>query len=101
MIQHIITIPTQERKLVVFIAPTVPLVFQQAKVIEAATSLRVRTFVGAQGVDYWRTEQWQDVLEMETDVVVCTAQIWLKVMTNAYWSMERVSQNSFGLAGSE
>ncbi|SCV72586.1 BQ2448_4123 [Microbotryum intermedium] len=77
-------------RLVVFIVPTVSLVDQVAAVLRRQTSLRVATFIGAMGVEYWKREQWVANLA-NADVVVMTAQIWLDILTNAYWDLERVS----------
>jgi endoribonuclease Dicer len=93
LIRHISSLAvdiTLPRKLQVFIVPTVSLVHQQSKVIISQTTLRVKSFVGALGVDYWKTEDWTKQLD-EADIVVCTAQIWLNVLINGYFSMERTS----------
>ena len=77
------------KRLVVFLTPTTTLVSQQAQVIEAQTSLRVKSFVGAQGVDYWKRDKWQQELD-EADVVVLTPQIWLDILRNAYYDLRDV-----------
>ncbi|GAA5902930.1 hypothetical protein JCM8208_006514 [Rhodotorula glutinis] len=79
----------EPKRLVVFLTPTTTLVDQQARVIEAQTSLRVKGLVGSQGVDYWQREKWQQVLN-EADVVVLTPQIWLDVVRNAYFDLRDV-----------
>lgn len=91
LIRHITSLPSASDKpsLVVFIVPTVSLVDQTTKVLRSQTALRVSSFVGSQGVDYWKREQWTEQLN-EADVVVLTAQIWLNVLSNAYFSIEKV-----------
>ncbi|SCZ92562.1 BZ3500_MvSof-1268-A1-R1_Chr5-2g07980 [Microbotryum saponariae] len=93
--RHITSQPVlaSERKvhrLVVFIVPTVSLVDQVAAVLRRQTTLTVATFIGAMGVEYWKREQWVAHLA-NAHVVVMTAQIWLDILTNAYWDLERVS----------
>lgn len=61
-------------QLIVFMVPKVPLVYQQAEAIKAQTKLRVKTFVGDDGVDFWKTEKWSEELE-HADVIVLTAQV--------------------------
>ncbi|KPV76863.1 uncharacterized protein RHOBADRAFT_51848 [Rhodotorula graminis WP1] len=78
------------KRLIVFLTPTTTLVDQQARVIEAQTSLRVQSLVGSQGVDYWQREKWQQLLIHEADVVVLTPQIWLDVLRNAYFDLRDV-----------
>lgn len=41
------------------------------------------------GVDFWDTARWEQEFEA-TDCVVMTAQIWLAVLTHAYWTLDRV-----------
>ncbi|GAA6030078.1 hypothetical protein JCM8097_009245 [Rhodosporidiobolus ruineniae] len=83
--------PEQDSKhLVVFLTPGVSLVHQQAAVLRSQTLLRVKTFVGADGVDYWKRETWQEQLK-QADAIVLTPQIFLNLLTNAYWSLQDVS----------
>lgn len=56
---------------------------QQAQVIESQTTLRVKSFVGAQGVDYWHRERWQEEFA-QADAIVLTPQIWLNCLNNRY-----------------
>lgn len=93
LIRHITSLPTtSETSLVVFIVPTVSLVDQTTKVLRAQTSLRVASFVGSQGVDYWKREQWTEQLQ-QSDVIVLTAQIFLNVLSNAYFEIEKVRRD--------
>ncbi|GAA5886187.1 hypothetical protein JCM5296_003512 [Sporobolomyces johnsonii] len=81
---------SSEHKLVIFLTPTVALVEQQAQAIAEQTTLRVKRFIGADGVDYWRREHWIKQLDA-ADVCVMSPQIWLNVLANAYWSLDKVS----------
>ncbi|KDE08748.1 hypothetical protein MVLG_01202 [Microbotryum lychnidis-dioicae p1A1 Lamole] len=88
--QPVLASEPQVHRLVVFIVPTVSLVDQVAAVLRRQTTLTVATFIGAMGVEYWKREQWVANLA-NAHVVVMTAQIWLDILTNAYWDLERVS----------
>ncbi|BGP45286.1 Dicer-like protein 1 [Rhodotorula kratochvilovae] len=79
----------RSKRLIVFLTPTTTLVHQQAQVVASQTTLRVKSFVGAQGVDYWKREQWQQELNA-ADVVVLTPAIWLNVLNNAYFDLRDV-----------
>lgn len=69
---------TDDHSLIVFLSPTVTLVHQQASVLEASTTLRVKSFVGASGVDFWKTERWREELST-TDIAVLTPQVWVRL----------------------
>lgn len=67
----------------------VPLVFQQASVIEANCDVKVKQLCGQMNVDTWSEKQWKQVFE-ETDVCVMTAQIFLDTLRHGYIHMDRV-----------
>ncbi|KAI5479007.1 endoribonuclease Dicer [Pseudohyphozyma bogoriensis] len=93
LIRHITSTPVKAsdpRKLIFFVVPSVPLVTQQANVLRQQTSLRVKQFIGADGVDFWQREKWQQELE-RADVVVLTAQILCDMLRHSYWSMDKIS----------
>ncbi|BGP13262.1 hypothetical protein JCM10213_004968 [Rhodosporidiobolus nylandii] len=75
--------------LAVFITPTVSLVHQQASALRTHLALRVKEFVGADGVDFWQREKWQKQLS-EAEVIVMTPQIFLDVLSKAYWPLDKV-----------
>ncbi|GAA6007912.1 hypothetical protein JCM11491_006536 [Sporobolomyces phaffii] len=77
-------------KFAVFLSPNVALVYQQAAAIEQTTHLKVKTFVGSDGVDYWKRERWIEQIS-SCDVGVMTPQVFLNLCDNAYWSFERIS----------
>lgn len=74
---------------VIFLVPKVPLVIQQAKVLETHTSLRVRGYCGEMGVDIWDRPKWHKELD-EHDVLVMTAQILYDMINHAHFSMDKV-----------
>jgi endoribonuclease Dicer len=51
-----------KRKWTIFLAPKVPLVLQQAEVLEEHTSLKIGAFYGEMGVDKWKKGIWQKEL---------------------------------------
>jgi len=55
--------------------------------------LKVKTFVGADGVDYWKREQWIEQIK-ECDVGVMTPQVFLNLSDNAYWKFSDVRKVS-------
>ncbi|MCL7031503.1 hypothetical protein MKW94_015389 [Papaver nudicaule] len=91
LIQHIgRKIKEEDGKLIIFLAPTVPLVNQQAEVIRINTSFKVEEYYGAKGVDNWNAELWEN--ERKTnEVMVMTPQILLDAMRKAFLSLEMVS----------
>ncbi|KAL5711683.1 hypothetical protein ACHQM5_013941 [Ranunculus cassubicifolius] len=56
-----------QKKLIIFLAPTVHLVNQQFEVIKAQTDLNVQQYYGDKGVDEWDLTTWNKEVE-EHDV---------------------------------
>lgn len=77
-------------KKTVFLVNSVPLVTQQAKFIERNTTLRVRSFCGADNVDFWTRSNWQDAIDC-VDVMVMVHQVFLDLLTKAYFPLHRVN----------
>lgn len=69
---------------------TVPLVFQQAKVIEDETDLKVGKYVGDMGVDFWDKSQWQKEFK-ENQVFVMTAQIFLDILHHGFLGLSKTN----------
>lgn len=68
------------RKVTVFLAPQVALVFQQTTVLRQHTDLRVGALCGEMGVDWWDAGRWQRQLA-EHDVLVSTPQLaWVNLL---------------------
>ncbi|KAI3877798.1 hypothetical protein MKW92_013413 [Papaver armeniacum] len=88
LIQHI-GLNNQEGKLMIFLAPTVHLVTQQAEVLRINTDFKVEEYYGAKGVDVWTAEHWENERK-KNDVMVMTPQILLDAMRKAFLSLDNV-----------
>ncbi|KAH9820255.1 hypothetical protein DFH28DRAFT_1218697 [Melampsora americana] len=80
----------QEHTIQAFLVPTRPLVQQQATAIRSGTTLRVREYTGDLQPELWNVEKWHTDLK-ETDVIVCTAQIFYDILSKGFWTLEKVS----------
>ncbi|XP_052209161.1 endoribonuclease Dicer homolog 3a isoform X2 [Diospyros lotus] len=94
IIKHIapslnITHPNHDKKLILFLAPTVHLVHQQFEVLKVHTDLLVEEYYGAKGVDQWNANSWAKEIN-EHDVMVMTPQILLDAMRKAFLNFEMV-----------
>ncbi|XP_027190700.1 endoribonuclease Dicer homolog 3a isoform X2 [Cicer arietinum] len=78
-----------EKKLIVFLAPTVHLVNQQYKNIKHNTDFQVEEYYGAKGVDTWNLKSWQKEIKAN-DVLVMTPQILLDALRKAFLSVEMI-----------
>ncbi|XP_007012461.2 PREDICTED: endoribonuclease Dicer homolog 3 [Theobroma cacao] len=78
------------KKLIIFLAPTVHLVNQQFEYIKLHTNLEVEQYYGAKGVDEWNAGCWKKEIK-EHDVLVMTPQILLDALRKAFLSLEVVS----------
>lgn len=66
-----------EKKLIIFLAPSVHLVHQHYEVIKCHTELEVEKLFGAKGIDDWNKETWDKAINAH-DVLVMTPQIcWM------------------------
>ncbi|OQR79479.1 endoribonuclease Dicer-like [Tropilaelaps mercedesae] len=74
----------------VFLAPTVPLVQQQAAYIARHIAGRVRSFVGAMRVDDWSGRQWSQQFE-ENNVLVMTPTILNNILNANFISMANLN----------
>ncbi|XP_022754727.1 endoribonuclease Dicer homolog 3 isoform X2 [Durio zibethinus] len=81
---------TDNKKLIIFLAPTVHLVNQQFEYIKIHTSLEVEQYYGAKGVDEWNSDCWEKEIKGH-DVLVMTPQILLDALRKAFLSLEVVS----------
>ncbi|XVE70817.1 hypothetical protein DITRI_Ditri10aG0101000 [Diplodiscus trichospermus] len=81
---------TDNKKLIIFLAPTVHLVNQQYEYIKIHTSLEVEQYYGAKGVDGWNSDCWDKEIK-EHDVLVMTPQILLDALRKAFLSLEMMS----------
>ncbi|GMJ15749.1 dicer-like 3, DICER-LIKE 3 [Hibiscus trionum] len=81
---------TVNKKLILFLAPTVHLVNQQFEYIKVHTSLEVEQYYGAKGVNEWNSDCWEKEIK-EHDVLVMTPQILLNALRKAFLSLEMMS----------
>ncbi|GJM95795.1 hypothetical protein PR202_ga12573 [Eleusine coracana subsp. coracana] len=78
------------RSFAVFLVPTVVLVGQQARVVEAHTDLRVSQFYGEMGVDFWKEDTWRAAVE-EAEVLVMTPQILLDNLRHSFFRLRDIA----------
>lgn len=76
-----------DKKLIIFLAPTVHLVHQQYKEIKSYTGLDVEEYFGAKGVDDWNAGTWGKEIK-DHDVLVMTPQIFLDALRKVFISFE-------------
>ncbi|XP_056166664.1 endoribonuclease Dicer homolog 3 isoform X3 [Syzygium oleosum] len=79
-----------EKKLMIFLAPTVHLVNQQYEFISSQTGLQVGEYYGAKGIDEWNVKSWEKEIS-EHDVLVMTPQILLDALRKAFLNLDTVS----------
>lgn len=108
-------VTTSKRKVVVFLVPKVPLVYQQRDFLARQTPLDVRAYSGAMGTDAWDRGRWAREFNA-ADVLVMTgapslyplprknafvvysfgaAQVFKNILTHGAWSLENVCKLIF------
>ncbi|KAJ0977945.1 hypothetical protein J5N97_013419 [Dioscorea zingiberensis] len=78
-----------DRRVIVFLAPTVHLVAQQYEVIKIHTDLEVECYYGAKGVEDWNAERWEKEIS-SNHVLVMTPQILLDAFRNAFLKLDMI-----------
>ncbi|KAJ4951413.1 hypothetical protein NE237_028245 [Protea cynaroides] len=78
-----------DKKLIIFLAPTVHLVNQQFEVIKIHTNLKVEEYYGSKGIDEWSADCWKKEIR-EQNVMVMTPQILLDALRKAFLTLEMV-----------
>ncbi|XP_057429681.1 endoribonuclease Dicer homolog 2-like isoform X2 [Lotus japonicus] len=73
----------------VFLVPTVVLVSQQAKALEAHTDLKVGMYYGDMGVDFWDAATWKQQIEKQ-EVLVMTPQILLDCLRHSFIKLQMI-----------
>ncbi|CAI9755614.1 unnamed protein product [Fraxinus pennsylvanica] len=76
-----------EKKLIIFLTPTVHLVHQQYEEIKSHTELEVEEYYGAKGVDVWNVKTWEKEVD-EHDVLVMTPQILLDALRKGFLNFQ-------------
>ncbi|KAG0553607.1 hypothetical protein KC19_12G024900 [Ceratodon purpureus] len=76
-----------DKRLIVFLAPTVLLVQQQARVVKIHTDLKVGEFYGAKGVDHWSSTEWENQIS-EFEVMMMTPQVLLNNLQHGFMKMD-------------
>ncbi|KAI0220906.1 Dicer-like protein 1 [Massospora cicadina] len=82
--------PQSFHRVAIFLVNIVPLVFQQAKVVEANVPYRLKKLCGEMHVDFWDIKKWKEIIS-NNDILVMTAQIFLNMLRHAYISMNEIS----------
>ena len=73
----------QPRRVVLFLAPKVDLVLQQADVLKLHTEVAVAAYVGDMGCDFWSKDTWRRSIE-KNEVLVMTPQILLNILRHGF-----------------
>lgn len=63
---------------------------QQAKAIEEMVPYSVCVLTGEQGVDYWKENEWANVLD-NNEILVATAQVILDAVSHSFLSLDQVN----------
>ena len=77
-----------DHKMVVFLVPRVPLVFQQAEVIRLNTELDVGEYCGEHSSDHFNLRAWEEEFS-HRDVLVMTPQIFLNILRHGFVKLSR------------
>ncbi|KAL5988342.1 helicase, partial [Asimina triloba] len=75
-----------DRKLIIFMAPTVNLVNQQFEVIKTHTDFKVAEYHKDKGVDNWNAQCWEKEI-ITQEVMVMTPQVLLDALRNAFLTL--------------
>lgn len=78
-------------KISLFLVNLVPLVHQQATFLERNTSLKVGMLYGELNIDTAHKNHWDNLLNSDFNVVVCTARIALNAVMHAYLGLQDVN----------
>ncbi|CAO3657285.1 unnamed protein product [Mucor hiemalis] len=95
LIKHMVALEREARltrrdtKLAFFLVERVPLVFQQASVIQANCDVTLEQMCGEMEVDGWSEKRWRQIYE-DNDICVMTAQIFLDCLYHGFLTMEKV-----------
>ena len=73
----------------------VQLASQQSKYLSTHLDLKIGTYYGDLGVDYWRIDKWEEELEKH-NVLVFTAQVFLNLVDHNYFGKVCILLSVFG-----
>ncbi|XP_062084109.1 endoribonuclease Dicer homolog 2 [Humulus lupulus] len=73
----------------VFLVPKVVLVSQQAEALKMHTDLKVGTYWGDMGVDFWKDDKWNEEVE-KFEVLVMTHQILLNNLRHSFFKLNMI-----------
>ncbi|CAN8000648.1 unnamed protein product, partial [Ixodes hexagonus] len=86
-----IRVPFEEGgKRTFFLVPTVPLVVQQQKAIQAHTSLSIGGYIGDMNVDNWDANRWHKEF-VNSQVLVMTPEIFKIILHHGFLALSRVN----------
>ncbi|CAF1174718.1 unnamed protein product [Adineta ricciae] len=74
----------------VFLVKTVQLASQQSSYLSTHLDLKIGTYYGDLGVDYWKLDKWEEELEKH-NVLVFTAQVFLNLVDHNYFALKYVN----------
>lgn len=80
----------EEAKRTIYLVDSIPLVQQQAHVIEMHSDLSVGAYYSDLGVDLWTDEKWNNEFSSR-HVLVMTPQIFLSVVVNGFITLSKVN----------
>ncbi|KAF4391118.1 hypothetical protein F8388_009540 [Cannabis sativa] len=84
---HLLRKPSQY--IAVFLVPKVVLVSQQADALKKHTDLKVGTYWGDMGVDFWNADKWKEEVE-KYEVLVMTHQILLNNLRHSFFKLSMI-----------
>ena len=79
-----------EGKKTVFLVHRLPLATQQEKFIKDNTALTVRSFCGADNVDFWKPEEWKREIDKH-QVLVMIHDVFKIALNHGYFHMEQAN----------
>lgn len=78
------------RRVSFFLVDCVTLVFQQAAVLNCNIDAKIGKYCGDMGVDLWKKERWDDILDDE-QVIVMTADVLYNCLTHSFIKMKDIN----------
>ena len=79
-----------EQKKTIFLVNSVALVHQQAKFLEDNTPYKTKSYCGADNVDDWGKEKWEEEFK-ENQILVMIHQVFLNTLLSGFFTLDRVN----------